>query len=244
MPNTLLSSRDGGPDAVGTPMRSGRLVLRCCLAAALVLGASGCKILKNEASDGQTAGNASTGAGFVEEGFNAETFVDKLWDDQLVPFFQNEADPAADVVAALQGGVDAAGAKFGHREKDEGSPWNFVIVGEGTITAANTESRASTVDVDLAPGDGTADLQLQIGPVIRGTSVRDAADFIRFGSVTNQIEFARISRAINDRIRDTILKDVPRDTLVGRHVEFRGAFTAPGAGELPLVTPLALGLED
>ena len=53
-----------------------------------------------------------------------------------------------------------------------------------------------TVDVDTK--SGTRQVDLQIGPVIFGTALRDSLPFIHFGDFVNQIQFAQISRALND----------------------------------------------
>jgi predicted lipoprotein len=37
------------------------------------------------------------------------------------------------------------------------------------------------------------------GPVIRGTALRDALPFIQFSQFTNQLEYARVANALNDR---------------------------------------------
>lgn len=218
---------------------AGGAAIRAALVIGLALGLTGCKIVKNGTPEPAGAnGDAASSAGF-----DPKTFVDASWDSKLIPLFDKQAVPAADVLAALPGGVDAAGQRFGHRAKQEGTPWHFIVKGEGTIVAASTESRAATVTVDLAPGDGKGDLVIQIGPVLRGTAVRDAADFISFDQVTNQIQFAQLSRSINDRVRDQVLKDFPREGLVGRKITFEGTFPAPNGGELPLVTPVSVKLE-
>jgi len=87
-----------------------------------------------------------------------------------------------------------------------------------------------------------ADARVQLGPVFRGTALRDALPFIRFGDFTNQMEYAAVSRLLHERVAEGVLAGVDRATLAGRRVRFQGAFTRQ-AGE-PLVAPVLLRVED
>ncbi len=78
----------------------------------------------------------------------------------------------------------------------EGAPWNFPVAITGTIVEANTKSRAATADIDT-DGDGKADATLQLGPVIKGTSIRDVLPFVSFTSYSNQIDYADVAKAFN-----------------------------------------------
>ena len=74
-------------------------------------------------------------------------------------------------------------------------------------------------------------LQIQIGPVIRGTAIRDVLDFVKFNDFTNQIDFAQFGKAFNTYINDHVLKPVPRDALVGKTVSAMGAYALPMTGQ-------------
>ena len=52
--------------------------------------------------------------------------------------------------------------------------------------------------VEIATKNGPRQVDLQIGPVIFGTALRDSLPFVHFGDFVNQIQFAQISRALND----------------------------------------------
>jgi predicted lipoprotein len=134
--------------------------------------------------------------------------------------------------------LDAAGAKHGHREKGEGDPWNIAVKISGKIVEAETDLRAGTADVDL-DGDGKADVQLQIGPVIKGTALRDILPFISFTSYTNQIDFAGLANALNDRAFDSALKSIDRKSLKGKTVDVVGVFTTDNASDMPVVTVMS-----
>ena len=57
---------------------------------------------------------------------------------------------------------------------------------------------------------------MQLGPVIRGTTLRDVQPFIDFTAYRDQIAFAELARALNDQAYKTALEAVPRDGLVGK----------------------------
>ena len=72
---------------------------------------------------------------------------------------------------------------------------------------------------------------LQIGPVIRGTALRDALDFIRFTDFVNQLEFAGVATALNDHVVSAVLQAAP-DLVSGAEVSFVGAVPVSGALEI------------
>ena len=96
--------------------------------------------------------------------------------------------------------------------------------------------------LDLEPFDGESDAELQIGPVFRGTALRDALPFVRFDDFTNQMEYASVSRMLHQRVADSVLAKIDRATLVGRVIQFQGAYTE-GSGT-PLVTPVLVRVEE
>ena len=64
--------------------------------------------------------------------------------------------------------------------QDPGGPAYFSVKGEGRVLSADTRSRVGVLFVDVAPFDRRADVSIQIGPVLRGTALRDATGFVRF----------------------------------------------------------------
>ena len=138
-----------------------------------------------------------------------------MWTAQVLPHMNEAATDLATLKAAIAGGLDAAGAAHGFRAKSEGAPWNFPVKAAGTVVAAKTDTRAATADIDI-DGDGTADATVQLGPVIRGTTLRDVQPFIDFTAFRDQIAFAELARALNDQAYKTALEAVPRDALVGQ----------------------------
>jgi predicted lipoprotein len=200
--------------------------IRLSLAVTALVALSACKILPT----GTTPGGDKPAA------FDPDAAVAEMWDGKVLPYLKAKAGPFAEVERAAKADPAAAGAKYGNANKQANSPWTYAAAIEGKVVAANTESRAATIDVDV-DGDGKADARVQIGPAIRGTALRDALDFVDFNSFTNQIDYAQFGKAFNTHVNKTVLEALPRDALTGRTAKVLGAFPAPSGTDLPLVTP-------
>lgn len=180
---------------------------------------------------------------FVSDNFKPDEYVKSIWKDKVIPLFEEKSLPIDTIIPVWRKDQQAAGKQFGFREKAEGSTWNFRVKGSGVVVGVNTKSRASTIDIDLLPGDGVSDLVLQIGPVIMDSSIRDSLDFISFTNFTNQLEFARLSNAFNKMVNKDVTSQLDRDHLMGKKVSFLGAFTQLQDSELIRVTPVVLEVE-
>jgi predicted lipoprotein len=93
--------------------------------------------------------------------------------------------------------------------------------------------------VDLLPGDGKADAEIQIGPVLRGTSLRDAMGFIEFGQFVNQLEFANVGNELNARVSRQVLPRARALAVTGNNIEFAGTFSE-SSGSLPQIVPVTI----
>lgn len=194
---------------------------------AATFAVSGCKIVKTTTADGSAPAADASGDDARIAGIVTDTY-----DAKLLPLIAEKALPVADLKAKLAAGLDSAG---GQRGAGDGAAWNFAVAGEGKVVAANLTSRARTLDVD-ADDDGTADLTLQLGPVVKGTSLRDFAPALYdFTSFRDQIQFAQLGRALNDRAAAAI--KLPEGDPVGHGVKFTGTFALRKAGDAWLVTP-------
>lgn len=204
------------------------------IAALACLALAGCKFVPTSEKQNKASVNSAQAP---DQGFDAK--VAGLWTDKLLPYVRSKAAPLGEVIAAVASSPDAAGAKYGYKEKGGSAPWTLLATIDGKVVAANTQSRAATLDID-ADGNGTADARVQIGPVIRGTAIRDSLSFVNFNDFTNQIDFAQFGKAFNTYVDKTLLEKLPRDDLAGKQVKVVGAFPLPAAGELPLITPITI----
>jgi predicted lipoprotein len=206
--------------------------------AAVALGAAclvlaGCRIEHRSAQDKQR--EAAPAGSSDKSTFNADAEVQGMWDPKVLPAIDKMAVDFRELKKDMDANLDAAGAKHGHREKGEGAPWNLAVRIAGKIVDADTELRAGTADVDV-DGDGKPDVQLQMGPVVKGTTLRDILPFVSFTSYTNQIDFAQLANALNDRAYGSALKSLDRKNLKGKSVSVVGVFTTDNAADMPVVT--------
>ncbi|MEQ8480114.1 MAG: DUF2291 domain-containing protein [Hoeflea sp.] len=203
------------------------VILVLCLA---VL--SGCKIIhESEKTEMVSVG---------PEGDDArnEARLEDTFESQLLPLITTEPLDAARLREALASdGLEAAGSAHGNQGSGQGAAWNFPVRGSGVIVAAKLDTSARTVSVDVND-DGAADVTVQLGPVIRGTALRDIAPFYNFDDFRDQIEFAKLARAINDRIKP--LLEVPEGDLVGTTISFVGVTPLKSPQEAMIVTPVEL----
>jgi predicted lipoprotein len=184
---------------------------------------------------------SSAGPSPQPRGFDAVAWVESVWTSRVLPHFEKDAVPLGEVLAALEVDRDAAGQKYGRRADAEGSPWSFAVKGAGSVVSVHTESRAGTMVIAVPAGSRTEQVTLQIGPVVRGTAIRDNLPFLSFGDVTNQIEFAQLSRALNDRAMAGIRPGLDALAKPGARVIFGGAMNVSASGEDSfLITPLVL----
>jgi predicted lipoprotein len=210
------------------PFNSGRWLLVLLI----MLAVSGCTIATIRPLDPVT-GKAIIGD--EDQRFNAANYVAEIWDAQVVPLLQQNATDINTVLDALRQDQAAASEQYGRRT-DTRQPYSFVVSGSGTVTSVNTESRAGLAQVDTN-GDGEADVSLAIGPVIRGTALRDGMPFITFNQFTNQMEYAAVSNEINALVNQRILTPLgDPQVLEGKQVTFAGAFLLANVDEI-IVTP-------
>lgn len=202
---------------------------------------SSCSIVPDEEKSEEKKGELDIY--FVSDDFKPDEYAEKAWEEKIVPLFMDKSHPLETVIPLWKTDQQSAGEKFGYREKAEGSPWNFRVKGRGVIISVNTESRASTIDIDLLPCDGAPDLELQIGPVIKDSAIRDSLDFISFTDFTNQLEFARLSNAFNKVVNRDIVGKLDRENLMGKEIAFWGAFTQLQDSDLIRLTPVYLEVE-
>jgi predicted lipoprotein len=171
--------------------------------------------------------------------FNPDKMVGDIWDAKVIPYLTAKAGDFKTVRDLESADVEAAGAKYGHKEKVGNSPWTLVVRLEGKIISSNTQSRAATIDVD-GDGDGKADATVQIGPAIRGTALRDSLDFVSFNHFTNQIDFAQFGKAFNTYANKIFLAKISRDNLNGSQVRLLGTYQHGVSSGLPLISPASL----
>lgn len=189
----------------------------------VVFSLSGCKLVKTESATEAAADPIAT-------------LVSKTFEAKLVPALSEKAVDVAVLRNAVTAGLDDAGSKYGLRVGGAGGGWNFAVKGKGKVVVENRDTKAAVAEVDV-DGDGKSDVILQLGPVVKGTALRDVTPLYDFSTFRDQIEYARLGRALNDRAVSTVPAD---GSMKGKTVQFLGATVIRSAGEKPLVTPVSI----
>jgi len=180
----------------------------------------------------QPAGGSSAGEADVA------SYARDTW-ERVVSYVNEHAHDLPDVMETLLADSEKAVETYGVRNASAGSAWNFIIKGQGKITAVHTESRAGTAEIDVPPYDGEPDAALQIGPVFKGTSIRDSLDFVNFDQFKNQIDFAKLAAAYNTLVLENVIDAKGTEWFQsGKEIRFVGVFTENGRDIL--ITPVEL----
>jgi predicted lipoprotein len=170
--------------------------------------------------------------------------VDRLWTAKLQPALVASAADAGTVLEALRKSPDDARAKFGRTDGSGG--WYVTVRGQGRVLLIDTSSATGLATIDLPPYDGHVDLTLQIGPVIRGSALRDATDLVPFSQFPNQLAYADAANALNARVARDVLGPVSTSLAKGQALSFvaAGGTASPDSRQLDSLVPVQLSLES
>lgn len=171
--------------------------------------------------------------------FDATAYIEKVWTPTATRDFKTRAVDLATLLPAIEADPEKAGQTYG-RGGGEGNPWSYEVKGEGKIATVDVKSRHGLMTVDIATKSGPRQVDLQIGPVVFGTALRDSLPFIHFGDFVNQIQFAQISRALNDVATRHLMKTADPQDMVGKSVVFYGAATQGSATARMTITPISI----
>ncbi len=163
--------------------------------------------------------------------FNLATYGARNY-PKVVAAIDQRAVAFRELAAALESDPDAAGRRYGVRQGS--SPFNFSI--KGTGVAGKNQSGLLAVKVAGAKG---ISVNVQVGPAINGTSLRDAAGFINFNQFINQGDYADAGTALNDQVKAKVLAGIDPASLKGKRIAFTGAFTYL-APTVMTITPVRL----
>lgn len=201
--------------------------------AALMLAAAlgGCKIVGNKELAASRAKS--------EDAFDATTYADKIWDAKTLAEFKTKAVDLDTLLPAIAADPNKAGKTYGNGG-GEGNPWTYRIKGVGKVAAVDTASRHAIVTLEVATKNGARKVDLQIGPVVFGTALRDALPAIHFGDFVNQIQYAQVSRALNDRAVKDVSHAFDWKDALGKSVAFYAAATLTAGADAITATPVAI----
>lgn len=184
--------------------------------------------------------NAAQGSSFrTSKGFDPVAYVNGLWDSKILPKATNESVDLTILLDEIAKNKEAASQKYGHKES---GPYNFVVKAEVKVDNVDTTSRAGTVLLKPIGYSGPAEVKMQIGPVMRGTSIRDGSGYIPFNQFVNQIEYADVGEELNNRVLNTVLKGLDFNALKGKTIVVYGFFTLDDPTKI-LITPVKIDVK-
>jgi predicted lipoprotein len=188
--------------------------------------------------------DSAEGAAESAAAINPAAYVNSLWSSKLLPAIENSAVDARTFLEAFAKSPENAVTRWGRREAN--GPSYLSIKGEGRVLSIDTRSKVGLAFIDVAPFDGKADVTIQIGPVLRGTSLRDATGLIRFTDFVNQLQFADVANALNDRVLQAVLAPVSAAGLAGKIVSFAGTAGGDVNSSPPIreLVPVRLSIQE
>ncbi|MGL6198975.1 MAG: DUF2291 domain-containing protein [Lachnospiraceae bacterium] len=203
------------------------LVLVCAMAMTLM---SGCIKVVKIGEEGELTG---------ETEFNAGDNVAEFWESEALPELKDEAVDLAEFLAEAKGDLNSLADQYGTYSMGTSGELSYTVKGTGTVEAVDTESQAGTMTIKLNDYSGAEEVKIQIGNVIKGSSIRDSLSFIKFGDYTNQQDYAAVSQSINEIVLEDVINPDSAKDLEGKTITFLGCFTVSDNITV-LITPVEL----
>jgi predicted lipoprotein len=151
--------------------------------------------------------------------FDATAYVDAIWATKVLPEMTTSA---VDIVSLADESSRASSA-------GAATPKSLFVKGTGVVVDVDVTSRVGIAHVRFGPRGAGVLTGVQIGPVLRGTAIRDALPFITFSDFTNQLDYADVASALNARVLRTALAHVDAHALRGQTMSVTGAIAPLGA---------------
>lgn len=207
-----------------------RIAGLCIVLGMIVVTTTGCVKVVKIGEEGALTG---------EVAFSASDNVDSFWDAQAVPELTEKAVDLGEFLTEANGDLNSLADKYGKYSMGDSGELTYTVKGIGTVTEVETEKKAGYLAITLESYEGMEEIKIQVGSVIKGSSVRDALSFIKFGDYTNQEEYAAVSQSINGMIMEKVINPDTASGLMGKTIEFTGCFTVKDNTTI-LITPVVL----
>lgn len=206
-----------------------RILISVMLCLFMALSLAGCVKVVPIGHEDEVTGNVA---------FNASDNVESIWESKAVPELKKNAVELQKLLAESNGKLDSTAKQYGHYSMGDKGELSYIVKGEGTVTEVNQEKKAGYMTLKLNGYDGPVVVKMQIGPVYKGSAVRDCLSFIKYEDYKNQVDWAKVSQAIHDTINKTLIEKLAVKTLQGKTITFTGCFSVSGEKEI-LITPVA-----
>jgi predicted lipoprotein len=152
------------------------------------------------------------------DAFDPASFAADNYASEIVPQIEKDAVPLASLLTDLAAGADEA--EFGN-SSGTASSFSFPVTFTGV--AGTPAAGVVPIAIDGVPAGVT--VQLQVGPALNGTALRDVTGTISFDQFTNQLEYQQVGTELNDQVKATVLDSLDVASLAGKTVTVTGAYT-------------------
>jgi predicted lipoprotein len=149
--------------------------------------------------------------------FDPVAFVDENYESVIVPGIEDEAVDLATLLADLAAGADEA--EFGNTS---GASSAFAFPVTFTAVAGAVTPPVLPVTVEGVP-EGTT-VQVQVGPAVSGTALRDVTGTVDFNDFANQLDYQNAAGELNNRVKTDVLAAFDAAAANGRTITVTGAF--------------------
>lgn len=185
--------------------------------------------------------SSSGGSALIDGGnFSASGYVAGIWSSRVLPAYRAKAVEAPTLISALASSPAKACAQYGNVPA-QGSPCAFMIKGTGRVVSVTSALSGTQLVVDFPPYDGKDEVSIAVGPALLGTAVRDALSFIKFTQFANQVDYADVGIALNDKVRSDVIAGRTFTGARGHTVTFLGATEGVDPKGI-VVTPVQLSV--
>lgn len=174
-----------------------------------------------------------------EVAFDPTVVATNFWQQDAKDYFEQNATDFVTLVNESNGDFTTLAQKYGHYSMGDSGELSFIVRGTGTIDTVKNKLRAGYLRVKVDGYEGPAQVRLQIGPVFKGSAVRDTISKISYRDYKNQIEWAQVSVAFHNLISKEVLAPLDMNSMLDKKVEFVGCFTVGRPSQI-LITPVSL----
>jgi predicted lipoprotein len=140
-------------------------ILMILMAAVFMMSSmTGCMKIVKTGEEGKLTGDVT---------FNAGDNVAGIWDSLAIPDLTGKAVDLSTFLKEANGDLKSLADKYGKYSMGTSGELSYTVKGTATVKEVNTEKKAGYMVVSLDGYSGPIVIKLQVGPVFKGTAVRD-----------------------------------------------------------------------
>jgi predicted lipoprotein len=170
--------------------------------------------------------------------FDADAEIESIWSTKVFPELLGKAVSLSDLYQDAKGDYANVSDRGRYTMGDSGE-LNFTIKGTAVITEAQVDKKAGYVVLEVKGIPAEQQIRLQVGPLFKGTALRDNLTCISYDQYKNQVQWASISQALHNQVLAKVLKGIDFKTMIGKEIGFVGCMTITTDGILN-ITPVQL----